>query len=99
MSKRIDLSAEMQSLSDILAQYAPDKWEYICIDYSSDDDSLDIDVWSILSGKNIPVDIDDKDIDLLEEQFEAIKKKTVEKWIKASFKLTSKGECEIDFSY
>ena len=100
MSNEIDFSAEMQELANVIAQYAPENWEKMCVvfeEYAPGD--YGIDSWAIVAGQNEPVDFEEEDIDNLEKIFSIIQKKSIEKWNSAQFEFTADGDCEISFAY
>ncbi len=100
MSNEIDFSDEMQALADVAVKHAPKEWEKISLIYEIyTQKDFGVDLWAITKGKNIPIDIDENDIDSIEIIFKRISKKTVAIWRIAKFNFTNKGECEMSFEY
>ena len=91
---------EMQELADVLAQYAPEDWQQMNLNYETfDEGDVSFDSWAIADGENIPIDIDEDDLDKLEEIFTKIKTKTKDTWKIAKYQFTVDGDCEISFEY
>ena len=100
MSNEIDFSEEMQSLANVVAQYAPDNWESMFTAFEEyDPGDYGIDSYAIVNNEKIPVDFDEEDIDALERLFKSIQKKSVESWKVAQFSFTNEGDCELNFEY
>ena len=100
MSKEIDFSGEMQELANVIAQYAPENWEKMFTTFESyAPGDYGIDSWAVVGGENVPVDIDEEDIDSLEEIFGTIQTKSVVHWRIAKFEFSNEGDCELNFEY
>ena len=99
-NKTPNLDQEMQELADVLAQYAPENWQQMNLNYETfDEGDESFDSWAVVNGENSPVDIDEEDIDKLEAIFANIKAKASDNWKVAKFKFTVDGDCEINFEY
>ncbi len=98
--KTPNLDHEMQELADVLAQYAPEDWQQMNLNYETfDEGDVGFDSWAVVAGENIPIDIDEDDLDKLEEIFAIIKTKTKDNWKIAKYLFTVDGDCEISFEY
>ncbi len=100
MSNKIDLSAEMQDLANIIAQYAPDNWTKLCTSFEPyEGEAFGIDSYAEAGEEKIPLDFDEEDIDSLEKIFRTIRNKTMESWKVAEFSFNNNGDSEMNFQY
>jgi hypothetical protein len=98
--KTPNFDQEMQELADVLAQYAPENWQQMNLNYKTFDEcDVSFESWVDVNGEKTPIDIDEEDIDKLETIFINIKVKAVANWKSAKFHFTIDGDCEIDFEY
>ena len=100
MSKEIDFGSEMQELANVVAQYAPENWEKMTVQFEFySDGDYGIESRADCADGKYPVDFDEEDIDALEKTFKSIRKKSIERWNISHFEFNNEGDCEINFEY
>ena len=100
MIDKIDFSAEIQSLADLIIPDLPDDWEktYIVFeDYGKG--AWGIDSYCLVKGEKFPADFSVDDGDSIAELFGAIRKKCRAEWKIARLKFNNNYKWEISFEY
>lgn len=95
---KISLDQFMRKIADVIVGYATAGWEKINLKYAYDDDYVGIDGSAEIGRKHSPLNFSDEAADALECIFDEIKTANPGDWNTVNYFLTSKGDCDLNFS-